>query len=258
VGGTMIMKIAAVWCVAWVLASSLPAWGKNAEPALTLSKGARVGVVNLLTPELTHYHASAAIQDSFLKTHAVQWTLDAMFMDAVKQRITQMGLEPVLVAPSPGLERGRQEFFIDGSVSKGLSKACADEFTQMASADHVDAFIVLAPGLNDSAHAGAGRRKDLPEYLRGWGFITKAQPGDKPTVFNMTQVLLVSGTGGTALLRAREPGGEYSDTWSTFTPPADLKDVPDAQLDTLKPIFSGLIGRQSSRVLDQIYVVGSP
>src|SRR5215813_8498942 len=115
------MNKAAVWCVAWMLASSLPAGAKNTEPALTLSKGARVGVVNLLTPEVTHYHASSAIQDSFLKTHQVQWPIDAMFMEAVKQRISQMGLEPVLVTPSPGLERGRQEFFIDNSVNKGLS-----------------------------------------------------------------------------------------------------------------------------------------
>ena len=58
------MKNAAVFCVAWVLASSLPAWSKNSEPALTLSKGARVGVVSLLAPEVTHYHSSSAIQDS--------------------------------------------------------------------------------------------------------------------------------------------------------------------------------------------------
>jgi len=251
------MKNAAVFCVAWVLASSLPAWSKNSEPALTLSKGARVGVVSLLAPEVTHYHSSSAIQDSFLKTHQVQWPIDSMFMDAVKQRISQMGLEPVLIAPSQGLERGRQEFFVDNSINKGLSKPCADEFTQMASSNHVDAFVVLVPGLNDSAHAGSGRRRDLPDYLRGWGFVTKAQqPGDKPTVFDMTQVLLVSGTGGTALLRAREPGGDYSDVWSSFTPPADLKDVPEAQLDALKPIFSGLVGRQASRVFDQVYVVG--
>jgi len=251
---------AAILCVALVLASSLPAWSKNVEPALTLSKGARVGVINLLAPEVTHYHSSGAIQDSFLKTHAVQWPIDAMFMDAVKQRITQMGLEPVLVAPSQGLERGRQEFFIDNSINKGLSKPCADEFTQLASANHVDAFIVLAPGLNDSAHAGAGRRRDLPDYLRGWGFITKAQqPADKPTVFDMTQVLLVSGTGGTALLRAREPGGgDYSDTWSSFTAPADLKEVPEAELESLKPIFTGLVGRQANRLFDQVYVVGGP
>ncbi len=229
-------------------------------PALTLTKGARVGVVNLLDAEVTHFHASNVIQDSFLKTHSVDWQLDGIVADAVKQRLTQMGLEPVQVAPSTGLERGRQEFFIEGSVTKGLSRACAAEFTQMAASAHVDAFIVLAPGVNDSAHAGGPRRKDLPDYLRGWGFVTKAEdpPGTKPAIFNMTQMLLISGTGGTALLRAREWGGDYAYNWPTYTPPPDLKEMPQAQIDLLKPIFAEIVGRQSNRLFDQIYVVGGP
>lgn len=252
------MKNAGIWCVALLLTWSVAAAAKESAPALTLSKGARIGVVNLLDPEVRHYHASNTIQDSFLKTLTVQWAVDAMFLDAVKQQLTQMGLDVVAVNPSEGLVRGRQEFFVDGSVSRGLSVPCADEFTHMAAAEHVDAFVVLVPGLNDSAHAGSSRRKDLPDYLRGWGFITKAeQPAAQPAVFNMTQVLLVSGTGGTALLRAREWGGTYTDTWSAYTPPSDLKNIPDTTLDTLKPIFSGLIGRQASRIFDQIYVVGS-
>jgi hypothetical protein len=255
----MTMKKAVVLCVTWVLVSSLSAWGKNTEPALTLSKGARIGVVSLLDPAVTQYHAGNKIEDSFLKTHPVQWDVQALFMEAVSQRISQMGLEAVAIAPSQGLQRGRQEFFIDGSVAKGLSKACADEFTQMAGDNHLDAFIVLAPGLNDSAHAGGARRKELPDYLHGWGFVTKGWETDaKPSVFNMTQVLLVSGTGGTALLRGREWGGEFADTWSAYTRPADLKEVPEAELDTLRPILSGLIERQSGRVLDQITVVGAP
>ncbi len=251
------MKNAGIWCVALLLTWSAAASSKEATPALTLSKGARIGVVTLLDPEVRHYHASNNIQDSFLKTLPVQWAVDAMFFDAVKQRLTQMDLEVVAVTPSDGLLRGRQEFFVDGSVSRGLSGPCADEFTRMAAADHVDAFVVLVPGVNDSGHAGSARRKDLPDYLRGWGFMTKAeQPAAPPPVFNMTQVLLVSGTGGTALLRAREWGGGYADTWSAYTPPPDLKNIPDTALDSLKPIFSGLIGRQASRVFDQILVVG--
>lgn len=251
------MKTAGIWCVALLLTASEAAGGKESTPSLTLSKGARVGVVTLLDPEITHYHASNNIQQSFLKTHTVKWPVDGMFLEAVRQRITQMGLEPVAVSPSDALARGKQEFFVENSVSRGLSRECADEFTRMAAADHVDAFIVLAPGVNDSAHAGSSRRKDLPDYLRGWGFITREeQPAAKPAVFNMTQVLLVSGTGGVALLRAREWGGEYADTWAGFVPPADLKAMPDEALDSLGPIFSALVARQSSRVFDQIYVVG--
>ncbi len=170
----------------------------------------------------------------------------------------QMGLEAVPIAPSAALERGRQEFFVEGSVTKGLSKACAAEFTQMAAAEHVDAFIVLAPGVNDSAHAGGARRKDLPDYLRGWGFVTRAgdPPGTKPAVFNMTQVLLVGATGGTALLRAREWGGDYTYSWQSFSPPSSLKDIPQSEIDTLRPVFADIVTRQSGRLFEQITVAG--
>jgi hypothetical protein len=254
------MKKAVIVCLALLLTAGPPAWGrKAAAPALTISRGARVGVVSLLDPDITQYHTSGKIQESFLKTYQVQWPLDALFMDAVKQRLAQMGLEAVAVTPSPGLERSRHDYFIDHAVLNGLSVACAQEFKQMAAETHVDAFIVLAPGVNDSDHAGSTRRKDLPEYLRGWGYITKAeQPGAKPTVFDMTQVLLVSATGGTALLRAREFGGAYTDDWSSYTPPADPKTVAAEDLDSLKPVVSGLLTRQSNRVFDQVEVVGAP
>ena len=180
-----------------------------------------------------------------------------MFMDAVKQRLAQMGLEPVAVRPSQGLERSRQDSSSTTRVLKRpVEAACAQEFTQMAADDHVDAFIVLVPGVNDSDHAGSARRKDLPEYLRGWGYVTKAeQPGAKPTVFDMTQVLLVSATGGTALLRAREFGGAYTDDWSLLHPAGGPQGAPAADLDSLKPVVSGLLTRQSNRVFDQIEVV---
>jgi len=116
---------------------------------------------------------------------------------------------------------------------------------------------VLVPGANDSSHAGRARRKDLPDYLRGWGFVTYPQgSGTRPSVFNMTTVLLVSGTGGTALLRAREWGGAYDSDWTGYTPPADLKEIPDAQIDTLKPVFTDITARQSDRVLEHIEVIG--
>jgi hypothetical protein len=253
------MKKAIIVCLALMLTAGGPAWAKKAAPALTVSRGARVGVVSLLDPDITHYHTSSKIQDSFLKTFQVQWPLGALFMDAVKQRLAQMGLEAVAVSPSPGLERSRHDYFIDHSVLNGLSPACVREFNQMAADAHVDAFIVLAPGVNDFDHAGSARRKDLPDYLRGWGYITKAeQPGAKPTVFDMTQVLLVSATGGTSLLRAREFGGAYTDDWSSYSAPADPKAVPEGDLDSLKPVVSGLLTRQSNRIFEQIEVVGAP
>src|SRR5689334_4694658 len=75
----------------YLLVMSLPVAGK--EPSsLTLARGARVGVVNLLDAEVTHFHGAKEIKDSFLKTHPVSWSVDAMLADALKERLGQMGL----------------------------------------------------------------------------------------------------------------------------------------------------------------------
>jgi hypothetical protein len=249
------MRKAAGVGVACLLAMISPVIGKEAS-TMTLAKGARVGIVNLLDAEVTHYHASTDIQDSFLKTHFVGWPVDVMLADALKQRLGQMGLVAVLLGASESLDRGREDFFVNGSVVKGLPKACAAQFVQMAAAEHLNALIVLAPGLNNSAHAGGARRRDLPDYLRGWGFVTKqgAAGGSRPGLFNMTQLLLIGASPEVASLRGREWGGSYSDEWPDFMPPADLKAIPAQELDKLKPLFATILSKQANRLLDQLEV----
>jgi hypothetical protein len=254
------MKTAIATGLAFLLAASVPVIAKDVS-GVTLPRGARIGVVNLLDPEITQFYGSNDIKDSFLKTHTVDWQLDAMLDDAIKPRLTQMGLELVPVAPSEGLARGRQEFFIDNSVSKGgLSKACSAQLSQMAAAERLDAFVLLVPAANDFQHWGSTRRKDLPEYLRGWGFVTNSKdpPGSKPAVFNISQVLLVSARGGAALLRDVEWGGEYNYNWPNFAPPADIHEVPAAEIDKLRPLFADILTRETGRLLDHIEVIGTP
>src|SRR2546430_13682002 len=55
-------------------------------------------------------------------------------------------------------------------------------------------FRSLGPGRNDSAHGD--RRRQLPEYLRGWCFVTAARgeedTADKPPVLlDLTELLLI-------------------------------------------------------------------
>jgi hypothetical protein len=246
-----------VWSARLVclLVMSLPVAAKDAA-TLTLARGARVGVVNLMDAEVTHFHAARALQDSFLKTHTVSWSVNAMLGDALKDRLAQMGLLLVPLAVSDALDRHREECFLNGSPAKGLSKECAPPFAQIASTEHVDAIIVLGPGLNNSAHAAGARRKDLPDYLRGWGFVTNDQSaaGGKPTLFNMTELLLIGVLPDGVSLRGREWGGSYSVEWTNFTPAADLKAMPAQQLDELQPLFAGILSRQTGRLLDQLQV----
>src|SRR6516162_5098361 len=82
-------------------------------PALALPAGARVGVVNLLDPEVTHFHSSRQIENSFLKTYTVNWSVSAMLLTAVKDRLGQLGLTAVPVASSDALRRARESCFLD-------------------------------------------------------------------------------------------------------------------------------------------------
>jgi hypothetical protein len=221
---------------------------------LLLHKGARVGIVNMMDAEVTHFHTSKALADSFFKTHLVNWQVDSMLTDAASQRLTQLDLVPVPLGASDALMRNRDESFVNNSVAKGLPKEVARQFAQLAAAERLDALLVLAPGLNNSSQAGGGTyRKDLPDYLRGCGYVTSDLNG-KPALFDMTQVLLIGVTPDGAKLQAREWGGGYTDEWVDYTAPADPKRVPLELLDKLQPLFGRMLAKQTGRAMDWITV----
>ena len=239
----------------WVLSAPLAA--RDLTP-LTLARGARVGVVSVLAPELTHYHAAKAIRDTALHTEPVDWSVSNMLMDALKDRAAQLGLVLVPLPLTEALDRARESCFLNGNFNKStLPKECVGPFEGLGLAEQVAAVIVLAPGLNNSVHAGSTRRKELPEYMRGWAVITGegASADGKPTLYSMTEMLLVTPSSDTPLLRAREWGGNYMMEWTDYVAPANPKDLPPQSLTQLQPLFAAILSHQSGRLLDQIQIV---
>jgi len=221
---------------------------------LMLHKGARVGIVNIMDAEVTHFHASKNLSESFFKTHLLNWNVDSMLADAVSQRLTQLELVAVPLGASDALLHDRDQNFVNNSVAKGLSKEVARQFAQLAAPERLDALIVLVPALNNSSQAAGGTyRKDLPDYLRGWGYVT-GDPKTAPPLFNMTQVLLVGITPEGAKLEAREWGGEYIDQWADYAAPPDPKHPPLDLLDKLQPLFARILARQAGHVTTWITV----
>jgi hypothetical protein len=224
---------------------------------LQLTAGARVAVVNLLDAEVTHFHASRHVQNSFLKTYTLDWSVNAMLMEALRERLTQMGLVPVAAAATEALRRAREACFLDAALAKGLPKACGPLFAQLAAAERADAVIVLGPGRNDSAHGE--RRRELPEYLRGWCLVSEARgeegAADKvPVLLNLSELLLIGVAAPSAEINAREWGGDQVQTWTGFKPPPDLKDIPEKQLGQLQPLFAAMLKQQASGVLAHLQV----
>jgi hypothetical protein len=219
---------------------------------LQLAKGARIGVINLLDPEVAHFHVGRALQDGFLKTHQVTWRIDVMLANALKDRLEALGLEQVPLAPSAALVPKREDCILNASLGKGLPRECSPPLVELAAAERLDALIVLGPGLNNSQHGK--HRKELPEYLRGWGFVTEGGK-DTPNLFNMTELLLIRVSGDAASLSARQWGGaDELVAWTTYTPPPDLKAMPAQQIDQLQPLFQDILARQCGLLLGQLGV----
>ncbi len=219
---------------------------------LALPAGARVGIVNLLDPEVTHFHASRQIENSFLKTYTVNWPVSAMLLNAVKDRLGQLGLTAVPLGASDALRRARENCFLDAALAKGLPKECGPLYAQLAASQGVSALIVLGPGRNDAAHAAGGRHKDLPEYLRGWCFVTDG-PDALPVLLDMTELLLIGVSGSQGQLIGRAWGGDGK-SWAGYRPPADLKAFPEQQLDQLQPLYGAMLKQQADTALAPLQV----
>jgi hypothetical protein len=228
-----------------VIPALLPA--ARPPPTLVLPAGARIAIVNLLDPEVTHFHASRQIENSFLKTYTVNWQVGAMLLAAVKDRLGQLGLAAVPVAASDGLRRARESCFLDASLAKGLPKECGPLYAQLAASQGASAVIVLGPGRNDSAHAAGTRHKELPEYLRGWCFVT-AGPEQLPELLDMTELLLIGVSASQAQLVGRAWGGDGK-SWSGYRPPPDLKAFSESQLDQLQPLYAAMLKQQADTAL---------
>ena len=53
-------------------------------------------------------------------------------------------------------------------------------------------------------------------------------------------------------LEHREWGGSYVYEWANYSPPADIKQIPDSEVAKLKPVIADVMKRQIARVTPQL------
>jgi hypothetical protein len=226
------------------------------KPAPALPKGTQIGVVNILDPEVMHYHAARQTINSYVKIQAVNWNVDDMLLTALQGQpgMTDLTLTPV--EPSDALLRSRESCFVNAPLAKGLPKNCSASLVELANSANVSYLIVMAPGLNNGDHSDGGPRLETSAMLRGWGFVTHEFAGskDKPNLFCEVELLLIAITPEGASLRAREWGGSYNYQWQAYTVPADPKAFPPDQLEQLQPLFATILARQTKEFTEQVHV----
>jgi hypothetical protein len=235
-------------------AVGLPVQAQKPFASLQLPGGSRVGVINLVDAEVTHFHFAAHLENSYLKTYTLTWSVSAMLVAAVHDPLGQQALVLVPLAPSDELVRARERCFLNASLAKGLPQDCVPLYAHLAAAEHLSAVIALGPGRNDSTHAGSARHKELPEYLRGFSFVTgEGAPDSAPMLLDLTEMVLVRVDPESAQLIDREWGGNGM-SWSEFRAPADLKAIPGAQLDQLQSLYAAMLKHQADGLLAHLSV----
>jgi hypothetical protein len=247
-------RLIAIALTSLLMASATGSAKEKLPPAL--AKGTQIGVVNLLDPEVMHYHAAKQTQDSFLKVLAVNWNVDDMLNEALQAPATALGLTLTPLAPTDSLVRARESCFVNAPLVKGLPKNCSAGLVELAASAGVSYLILMAPGLNNADHAGNARLEGMSEMLRGWGFVTRERSGakDRPALFCEVELLLIGVTPEGASLRARQWGGIYNYQWQSYTVPADPKAIAPEQLEQLQPLIATILGRHAKDFMDQVHV----
>jgi hypothetical protein len=247
--------LAACLVVAGAL-SSATAW---AVDQLVVPVGGRVGIIVMLSTDITHYHVGKATQTSFMRTYRVQWPASEVVDDQLAVNLKGAGLEPVFLDPTELLRRQRQSWIVSTPAATKLPNAASEEITRIMTAENLQGLVIVAPGPNNNPDPVQGNRlRKLPAYVQGWGFSTSDEAGGttKPVVFNLTQMLLIGKDGNSSEMVFREWGGGFVYEWATFDPGADLKALPQSEIEKFRPVIMDVMQRQIARLMPRVKVSG--
>jgi hypothetical protein len=240
-------------------ASALGSAAAWAADQLIAAPGARVGIIVMMSTDITHYHVGKASQTSFMRTYRVAWPASEVIDDQLAATLKGAGLEPVFLDPTELLRRQRQSWIISSPLATKLPNAAAEEIGRIMTAENLQGLVIVAPGPNNNPDPVQGNRlRKLPAYVQGWGFSTSDDAGGttKPVVFNLTQMLLIAKDGNSAEMIMREWGGGFVYEWASFDPGADLKTLPQSEIDKFRPVITDVMQRQIARLMPRLKVAG--
>lgn len=226
---------------------------------VSLPLGARVGIIVMMPTDVTHYHVGKQPSASFMRMYRVVWPASEVVDDPLAGQIKGAGFEPVFLDPSEVLRRQARSWIVMTPAAPKLPNVAMEEIDRILTAENLRALIIVAPGPNSNPESVAGNRlRKLPAYVQGWGFSTSDDAGGitKPVVFNLTQMLLIAKVNKASELEFREWGGAFVYEWANFDPGADLKALPQSEIDKFRPVISDVLQRQMARLMPHIKVAG--
>jgi hypothetical protein len=203
--------------------------------------GARIGIIDIVTNDVTHYHVGRSDVTNFLRTYRPNWSPADLVHESLVTSLMGAGFQPVAVEASDELFKERDSWFIQKPRANKLARGCLKELGRIMAEQNLAALIVAAPGANTEPGFDARNiLRRLPRATQGFGFSTNDEPGGiaKPGVFDFTQLVLVAPTADGPQLVVRDWGGNLLFDWPGFDPGANLKALSDTQLAPLRPVIA--------------------
>lgn len=235
---------------------SLCGIARGADAPPTVPAGARVGVIDLVTNEVTHYHVGKSEVTNFLRTYRAKWSPADIIDDPLMTALTGAGFQPVAVAASEALVKDRESWLIKSPTSNKLPRGAMKELGRILTEQNLGALVIAAPGANsEPAFDSRNRMNRLPTATQGFGFSTSDETDGitKPLAFDFTQMVVVVKTGDGPELVVRDWGGVRLYDWPGFDPGPNVKALGDDQLAPLQPLFTDIVKRRiDQRVLPKM------
>jgi len=216
----------------------------SAADSAPLPAGARVGIVDLVTNDVTHYHLGKSELTRFMRTYRAGWDAAELIDDPLMTALMGAGFQPQFIKASEALLRERDDWIVHNPRAGKLPRGAMKELGRLMTEQNLAALIVVAPGANNEPEFDArGRLTALPRTLQGFGFATSDEPDGikKPAIFDFTQFVVVASTGDGARFVTRDWGGNKLYDWTTFDPGENFKTLTGAQLAPMKPVLAEAI-----------------
>ena len=157
-------------CLAGVLLMLAPFSGaRAAEPAfrgVDVARGSRVGIVALLSPEVTNVHLGLTVFGTYDRRFANDWHLDQRAIDLTRRLLEEAGYQAVDIAlPAPQMDAIRDEDDQTRLNYSGLTRGWTQTYQDILDKNQLEALVVL----REEKRAVAGGHG--PSY-HGYGIVS--------------------------------------------------------------------------------------
>jgi hypothetical protein len=244
-------------------------------PKYNFPRGSRVGIINLLEPYATHQNFSSFATKNFTKTYPVDWEMPAYAQDRLKNLLEKDARFAVVEIEVP--EPQKRELLRLNMIEQVILSETAPPAVPPQGARSLDAVsdpydVQVVVVIGSYSGPSPFRSQDVQLKVQGYGLFTRklfsgklgsvlwglfsfrkayayAQIG--VAVYKVQPVIYIYAARTIAKGRHLRPIKDFD--WN-----ADLRNLPESELDQAKPLIQGYINEAVNKALRKANLIAPP